>query len=187
MAPSNEQFKQAVAVLRKGGVVVFPTETAYGLAADTGNPRAAGKIFAIKGRGHEKKLPAIAASAAMAQRYAEISPKLMNIARAFWPGPLTVVGSRAAVRVSPHPIARALSKALGRPIFSTSANVSGMPTCYSVVEVSKQFARRRLQPDFALDVGPLPRRKPSTIIAEQDGRIVVLRQGSLRIPKRYVA
>ena len=177
MAPKHKQLQEAIAVLKKGGVVLFPTETAYGLAADSGNPRAMRKIYRVKGRDAKKQLPFIAATPAMANAFAKIPAPLVKIARRYWPGPLTVVGKRAAVRVSDHPVARALSKGLGRPITATSANISGKPTCYSVRAVLKQG----VEADFILDVGALRRRKPSTIIAWKDGEIVVLRQGPIRL------
>ncbi len=186
----SRKVKEAVAVLKKGGVVVFPTETAYGLAADPENRRAVKRIYHIKGREAGKKLPLIAADAGMAIVYAKVSPLLAKLARKHWPGPLTVVGKRAAVRVSSHPVARALSRGLGRPIISTSANVSGQPTCYSVKSFLKQLSLRGVRsndrttkqsPDFIIDVGALPRRKPSTIVTERKGQITILRQGSIRL------
>jgi len=179
MAPKNKQLEEAIAVLKQGGVVLFPTETAYGLAADTGNAKAVRRIYKIKGRDAGKQLPWIASDAAMAERAAGVSSSLMRLARKHWPGPLTVVGTHAAVRVSSHPAARALARGLGRPITATSANRAGQPACYSVRAFLKQLGKN--SPDFILDVGALPRRKPSTIVAEKDGEIVVLRKGPIRL------
>lgn len=189
----NVIVSSAVAILKAGGVVVFPTETSYGLAADATNPKAVARVFAIKGRGWKKSFPLIAADLKMAEKYAFLSPALKKIAKNYWPGPLTIVAplrraikvpsgvvrdSAVAVRVSSHPTARALARRLGRPIVSTSANLSGRPTCYSVAAVKKQLGH---QPDGYLDAGRLPRRKPSTIIMEKSGKIVVLRQGSVKV------
>jgi L-threonylcarbamoyladenylate synthase len=180
-------IKAAVEILKAGGVVVFPTETAYGLAADATNERAVRRVFAIKGRELGKSFPMIAASVAMVEKYAILSPVLRKLVKKQWPGPLTVVaptrtnnelskgvvrGGTVAVRVSSHPIARELSRRLGRPIVSTSANLSGQPACYSIRAVKKQLGDK---PDFYLDTGRLPKRKPSKIVMEQDGKIVVLR------------
>jgi L-threonylcarbamoyladenylate synthase len=200
-------IKAAVEILKAGGVVVFPTETAYGLAADATNERAVRRVFAIKGRELGKSFPMIAASVAMVEKYAILSPVLRKLVKKQWPGPLTVVasvrvdtntstsvsvsasrsvganghsplrtgvvrGGTVAVRVSSHPIARELSRRLGRPIVSTSANLSGQPACYSIRAVKKQLGDK---PDFYLDTGRLPKRKPSKIVMEQDGEIVVLR------------
>jgi len=192
----KEQKKNAVEILKAGGVVCFPTETAYGLAADATNAKAVRRIFEIKGRGKEKTFPLIAASQSMVEKYAILSPIIRRLVKKYWPGPLTVVapirrgvelargtvrGRTIAIRVPNHPIARELSKRLGRPIVSTSANVSGEPVCYSIRAVKKQFVDQKFQPDFYLDVGRLPKRKPSTIVMEKNGEIVVLRQGEIKL------
>jgi L-threonylcarbamoyladenylate synthase len=174
-------LQHAVAVLKNGGVVVFPTETAYGLAADPANIKAMRRVYLIKGREPTKHVPFIAADLPMAVRFARLSPPLITLAKKHWPGPLTLVGKKAAIRVSAHPVARALSKGLGRPIVSTSANISGEPACYSVRAVKKQFIGRSFQPDFYLDRGVLPRRKPSTLVKEERGKMIVLRQGRIRV------
>jgi len=193
----------ALAIIKAGGVVVFPTETAYGLAADATNPKAVQRIFLVKGRTASKSLPLIAADLKMVEKYAVLSPVIKKLVKKKWPGPFTVVvpvrtdvganglpaKARAtaghsplrsdiirtgtiAIRVSGHPIARELSRKLGRPIVSTSANLSGQPTCYSVRAVKKQLGDR---PDGYIDVGSLPHRKPSTIVMEKNGEIIVLR------------
>lgn len=193
---SSEDLKRAVKILRAGGVVVFPTETAYGLAVDATNIKAIRRVSKIKDRVPAKTFPLIAADQKMVEKYAVLSPLMKVLVKDNWPGALTVVVSARsgrlkefalirsgtlAVRVSSHPIARELSRRLGRPIISTSANLSGQPTCYSVSAVKKQLAGRKSQPDFYLDIGRLPRRQLSTIIEEKDGRIVVLRPGSVKI------
>ncbi len=190
--------KEAIRILREGGVVVFPTETSYGLAADARNASAVEKVFSIKGRAPEKTVPLIVSTTAMAKKWATFPIEASKLARAHWPGPFTMVlpkQSKAklapqvvaadgtiALRVSAHPIAQALSKALAAPIVSTSANQSGEPACYSARAVQKAFKDAKIQPDALIDAGSLPKRKPSTIIAFSEGKLVVLRQGSLFIP-----
>lgn len=196
MPRRNKQIDEAINVLERGGVVVFPTETAYGLAADATNPRAVRRVYEIKGREPGKTPPLIVASRAMAEEYAEIPEVLRPLTEAHWPGPLTVVGKvgkglasgvvrsdgTVAVRVSPHPVALALSKGLGLPIVATSANVSGLSACYSVNTFLKQLrAAGHPEPDAIVDVGPIPRRKPSTIVTVKRGKVVVLRQGSVKV------
>ena len=191
----ESQIQKAVACLRQGGVVVFPTETAYGLAADATNEVAVERVFALKGREGEKSLPLIAASREMVERFAGIPRGLEKFATQHWPGPLTLVlptvgGQLAqgvirqgtiAVRVSSHPVAQTLSEGLGSPIVSTSANRSGERVCYTVADVKKQFEGGET-PDFYLDVGKLKPELPSTIITVDDyGYPEVLRQGSIKI------
>lgn len=204
-------FKVAIDTLRQGGIVVFPTETAYGIAADATNDQAVRRVEVVKGREPGKTPPLIVDSFAMAERYMEMSPKLRKLARLMWPGALTIVApakkkpmngkvpaaplsarvirddGTIAVRVSSHAVASGIAKTLRVPIVATSANVSGMPSCYSVHAVQTQFSFHHVKPDLYLDGGPLRKRRPSTIVTEQNGKIVVLRQGLLTIPKPYVA
>ncbi len=193
---SARALADAVAVLRSGGAVVFPTETAYGLAADPLSPRAVENIFMIKGRGAEKQLPLVAGSFAAAERVVRLPPRLRRLVRRRWPAPLTAVaplrrgvrlasaGRRpvtAAIRVPSSAWARGLAAAFGRPVTSTSANLSGRPSLYSAAAVRREFSGRRRRPDLVLDAGVLPRRPPSTIVREDGGALTVLRQGAVRI------
>ncbi len=193
---------EAVAVLRAGGVVAFPTETAYGLAADPTNARAVRKIYAIKGRARSKGLPLIAASAAQARRIVKLPRPLVDLVAKHWPGPLTVVASlnpstrvayraaaqkgTVAIRVSASSLARSLAEGLGRPITATSANISGAGECYSSSAVRRSFAGRSKarKPDFILDGGRIPKRPPSTIVTMKRGTMTVIRQGAVRITER---
>ena len=130
----------AVAALRAGELVVYPTETFYGIAADPFSPSALEKLFAIKGRDPQKPIALIAANSSMAFGIAsEVPVAAKRLAGAFWPGPLTIVlparkglpaplvgpDGGVGIRVSPHPIPRELSERFGRPITATSANRSG--------------------------------------------------------------
>ena len=201
MTKLNKQINEAVDVLRKGGCVVFPTETSYGLAADATDAQAVGRLKRIKGRG-SKTLPVIVADLKMAKQYVQIQGLALDLAKRFWPGALTIVlkkkrnkeikkeiseccvrDEQIAIRVSEHPVARELSKKLGRPIVATSANRSGQPDCYSVRAVRSQYKSQKLQPDYYLDVKALPKRKPSTLVQVQDNKLKILRQGSVCLPK----
>jgi L-threonylcarbamoyladenylate synthase len=189
--------RQAVEILRQGGVILFPTETAYGFGADARREQAVEKIFALKGREAGKTPPLIVASAAMAAEYMELTPVLAKLAKKYWPGPLTIVGrvrkglasnvvrsdGTVAMRVSSLPSARALSRGLGAPIVATSANRAGEPTCYCVEACMQQMkdAEVELAPDAILDVGHLAQTPPSTIVTEKKGKVVVLRQGTITI------
>lgn len=190
----NENLDHAISILKSGGIVVIPTETAYGLAADATNSLAVERVQQLKGRESWKTPPLIVASIEMAERYLAITPKMRELVETYWPGPLTIVGKAndsglsknvvredgtIAVRVSSNEIAREISNALNVPIIATSANLSGQSECYSVDEVQKQFEAQSNQPDFFLDVGTLPHESPSTIIKEEDGKIVIIRQGSI--------
>lgn len=173
---SESASREAAAVLRRGGIVVYPTETAYAIGCDATSAAAKRKIHAIKGREKGKPLPMIVADAAMARRFGRLDPMSAALAGAFWPGPLTLVLGDSAMRVSPHPVARGLARRLGRPVVSTSANRSGGKNPYRLADVLRDLGTA---PDLCIDGGTLRKRKPSTIV--RCGRDVceILRQGPI--------
>ena len=188
--PDAAVLKKAAAVLKSGGLVVYPTETAYALGSDPKSAKAVKRLFSVKGRDASKPLPMIAATAAMAKRFLRLDRYASALAGAFWPGPLTLVAPSAArlapgaaskrgesaVRVSPHAVAAALSKALGRPVVSTSANRSGRATAYDVPSV---LADLGTLPDLVLDAGPLKKGPVSTVVRPSGGVMEILREGAV--------
>lgn len=133
-------IERAVAVLRLGGLVAFPTETVYGLGADASNPQAVARIFAAKGRPADHPVIVHLAEAGQLPRWARLVPEAARrLAAAFWPGPLTLILPRAAgvsdavtggqdsvgIRVPSHPVAQALLRAFGGGIAAPSANRFG--------------------------------------------------------------
>lgn len=169
---SPAQVRAVLTILNKGGVVVYPTDTSYGIGCDATNARSVKKIFQIKHRAIDKQVSVIVGSVAIAEQYGTFSPDAHALARVFWPGALTIIVKRKrgkgtiGLRIPQHPIALQLAKAFGRPIVSTSANISGKPPCYSLRAFDHQ---RREQdtgphPDAVIDGGALPRRRPSTVI-----------------------
>lgn len=196
-----QELSQAKEVLKKGGVVLFPTETSYGLAADATNAKGVKRIFLLKRREKHQTFPLIVYNSSLAECYLELSPLFKKLADHYWPGPLTLVGpvkkksglsrrvihqdGTIAIRVTSHPLAKALSCAIGVPIVATSANVHGEKTCYCVKTALRQFYQSGNLPDVVLDWGRLPYRKPSTMVIEQEGRLLILRQGGLHIAKHF--
>ncbi|TAK05317.1 threonylcarbamoyl-AMP synthase [Patescibacteria group bacterium] len=182
----------AVRILKRGGVVVVPTETSYGLAADALNPRAVARVRRLKGRG-DKPMALMASSASMVRSFFHVEALAGRLMRRHWPGPLTLVLpvrnrllSRAklsrdgavGVRVPSAALPRLLSRALGRPIVATSANRSGAPAAPGLAAFLLQFRNKRL-PDAFLDAGRLPVRLPSTVARIIDGGIRIVRSGSV--------
>lgn len=197
-APEERALAEALVALTEGGVVAFPTETAYGLAASATDARSIERIYAIKGREKEKALPLIAASIADVERIADIPNELRPLIQRHWPGPLTIVvplkkkmvgefgmvagrGNTIAIRVSSLELARLLAQAAGGIITATSANISGTPSLYNGDQVRSAFAARATQPTLLLNGGTLPQRPASTIIAVENGEIKVLREGAIKI------
>ena len=180
-----KSIKKAIEILQSGGTVVYPTETAYGLGCDSTNQRASQKIFKIKKRSKEKQMPVICAHKTMVAQFFKVNKIVQELALKYWPGPFTVVlntkTDEVAVRVSSNNVARALSRGLGKPIISTSANISGEAPAYNIKEVIKSFARKKYRPDLILDAGKLPKRSPSTIVKINDKKIIILREGEIKI------
>lgn len=193
---NSKNISLAVENLKYGGVVVFPTETVYGLAADPFNAQAIRKIYAVKGRSFNKPLPLIAADFSVVKKYFVLNKKEKELANKFWPGALTMIlkhktqltklkgiwnQKEIAVRVSPHKIAHALAAGIGGFIVSTSANISGQSECSGAGEVLKQFKNRHFQPNLVLDAGRLKKSEPSTIVKVEKGKIIILRQGVVKL------
>jgi len=170
-------------VLRGGGVVAFPTESSYGLAADPRNAAAVRKVFRIKQRPSSKALPLVAASTDAVMGSCSIVG-VANALAAKWPAALTLVlpvRKRAkldavstpvkgkmyktiAVRVPKHAWARAVAGAAGGLATSTSANVSGDAAIHDPAEIVRAFSKAKYGPDLLLDAGVLPKRAASTIV-----------------------
>ncbi|MBX9802792.1 MAG: threonylcarbamoyl-AMP synthase [Caulobacteraceae bacterium] len=182
----------AVRALSDGRLVILPTETVYGLAADAGNAVAVAAIFEAKGRPRFNPLIAHVADAVQAEAIAVFDARARALAEAFWPGPLTIVApvrdrervcdlARAgldsvAVRVPGHARARAVIAAFGRPVVAPSANRSGRPsptTFADAVEETGAFAAA------VIDGGNCAVGVESTVVSVLDGRVSLLRPGSV--------
>lgn len=167
--PAAAVLRQAAASLRRGGVVVYPTDTAYALGGIFNRASVARRVLAIKGR-RDPKFTLIASSLAQVERSFRLSSAARAIARRFWPGPLSlVVSPKFAVRVPANRVARELARLAGAPLIATSANRSGGGTPYTAGAAARQLRGGRRQPDLMLNAGRLPKRKPSTIV-RVDGR-----------------
>jgi L-threonylcarbamoyladenylate synthase len=171
----RDAIQHAIDVLRRGGVVAFPTDTLYGLAVDPRSADAVSRLFAIKGREAGHAVPLIAANVEQAGDAAVFDHRARQVASAFWPGPVSIVlpaqkaireeilgtGRSVAVRVPAHHVARALSEGFGFCITSTSANISGQPPTASPQVVTNTLGGLV---DFVLDAGDSPGGQPSTIV-----------------------
>ncbi|MBV8662057.1 MAG: threonylcarbamoyl-AMP synthase [Hyphomicrobiales bacterium] len=193
IAPANpESIAAAAAAIRAGGLVAMPTETVYGLAGDATSERAVAAIYAAKGRPAFNPLIAHFATAAEAEREAVFNDAAQALARAFWPGPLTIIAptrpgcrvsllARAgldtvALRVPSHPVAHALIAAAGVPVAAPSANRSGRVSPTRADHVAADLDGRI---DWILDDGPTAHGLESTIVACLDGRPRLLRPGAI--------
>ena len=189
MSAGPEEIALAIARLRGGGLVAFPTETVYGLGARALDEAAVAKVFAAKGRPDFNPLIVHVSSEEMAKRVASEWPDhAAALARAFWPGPLSIVvprgsnvpanvvagGPTVAVRAPAHPLTLALIDALDEPLVGPSANLSGRVSPTTAAHVRESFSEEEV---FVLDGGPCSRGIESTVVDVSDGRVRVLRKG----------
>ncbi len=187
-----EKIEEAARVIKKGGVCVIPTETAYGLAASIQNEKALERIYEIKKRPFHKPLLILVEELSQAPVEKERIPNYaFKIIDRFWPGPLTLLlpatkdtsrfltggSQKVGLRISSHPVAMELVKRVGQPVTATSANLSGMGLSKTVAQVKKQLSH--LEPDYYLDAGEIPPGPPSTIVDCQDSGPVIVRPGAI--------
>jgi L-threonylcarbamoyladenylate synthase len=190
-SPDAGVIEHAARVLLRGGLVAFPTETVYGLGALADQPETIQKIYAAKGRPAYNPLIAHVPDENAARIYAESWPEAAShLAKAFWPGPLTLVVPRGnqippelsaglgtvALRAPRHPVALALLRAVGRPIAAPSANPSNELSPTRAEHVVKGLGDRV---DLILDAGPCALGIESTVVDVSHVPAVILRPGSL--------
>jgi L-threonylcarbamoyladenylate synthase len=182
---------QAIASLKRGDLIVFPTETVYGLGADALNPAAVEKVFQLKGRNPDAPIPIIVADEGMLKGVVEnIPPIARKLMEQFWPGPLTLVlqavpgtpeqllnrSGGIGVRISSQPVATQLARQLGRPVTATSANPSGQQAASTIEQAQNYFAG---EIEIFLDGGRLPSKIGSSVVEVIDGRIKIIREGEI--------
>lgn len=190
-AAEKQALKRAGELLRNGKLVVFPTETVYGLGADATDAQAAKKIYEAKGRPSDNPLIVHIGDPKEAAKYAVLSPRYYQLAEAFMPGPLTVIMpvkdtvpksvtaglSTVAIRCPSHPVARAMLIEAGIPVAAPSANLSGSPSPTCAKHVMDDMDGRV---DMILDGGDCDIGVESTIVKiEEDETLTLLRPGAI--------
>ena len=187
----EDDLYEAVTVLRRGGVIAYPTETFYGLAADPFNAKAVERVFALKRRPADKPLSLIVKDMAMLKRVVgDVPPVAVGLIRRYWPGPLTIVFEAAkdlppvitagtckiAVRISSSPVAMRLVTELGSPVTATSANPSGSLPAATGRQVIDYFNGTI---DIVIDAGELPGRLGSTVVDVTGNLVTLVREGEI--------
>lgn len=190
MTSSNAE--QAAKVLRAGNLVIMPTETVYGLAADASNPEAVSKIFEAKGRPRFNPLIAHVSGVEAAMRIAVFDERAKALAATFWPGPLTIVApikdaeqvcdlARAgldsvAIRAPAHEKAREIIEAFGGAVVAPSANRSGRPSPTTFADAVEETGR---SVGAAVDGGPCTEGVESTVVSVLGDQVALLRPGTI--------
>jgi L-threonylcarbamoyladenylate synthase len=189
-AAERQSVAVAARVLGDGGIVVYPTETLYGLGADASNAAALRRLLAVKGREAGKPVAVLVNDRDMLDALiSDLPSHAVTLMQRFWPGPLTIVLSARpsvsplltggsggiGVRISSHPVAHAVVRALGRPLTSPSANPAGLTPPTEIGQARAYFGRRV---DYYLDAGRLPGEPPSTVV-DLRGEPRIVRSGAI--------
>jgi len=189
--PEPEVIAQAVEALKQGKLVIFPTETVYGLGADGLNSAAVRRVYEVKGRPFTRPLPLLIEDLAAARRLGRTWPEAAErLGRTFWPGPLTIVvpaashlpaaltagGDTVGLRCPDHPVPLALLSGLGKPLAAPSANLSGHPSPTTAAQAARDLAP---QVAVVLDGGTTNLGLASTVVDVTHRPFRLLREGSI--------
>lgn len=190
--PDPAKIRQAVDILKKGGICAYPTETFYGLGVDVTSEPAIKRLFDVKRRDYGNPVAVIVADREMlATIVDDIPEKAKALMDVFWPGPLTILyrtnakisrqlttnTGKIGIRVSSHPIAAALTRELGRPLTTTSANLSGFPPSLNVRHLKSYFGGKI---DAIIDSGDLMPSGGSTVVDVTEDKLAVIREGVIK-------
>ena len=191
----NACVETASVVLKNGRVILFPTDTLYGLAADAFSDEAVDTIYAIKGRDEKKPIHCIVADIAMAEEYAEVTDDARLLFERLLPGGLTVIlrkrknvrGGIArdiatiGIRIPKSDFCLQLARAFGKPFTATSANVSGLAPKRSLSDILEQLGDVSEKIDLIVDAGELPPSAPSTVVDLSGEEPAILREGAISV------
>lgn len=188
--------EEACRVLKEGGVIVYPTETLYGIGALAANTEAVKRVFDIKGRQSSKPIPILVKDLGMMEEYAEVEGAALGLIAEFMPGPLTLVlrdkgrlpkeitagTGKIAVRISSSEFVKNLFSDLDEPITSTSANLSGAPNIFTIKELAEAFSDKV---DLIMDSGNLSQSGSSalgsTLLDMTQSPPEFLREGDIKV------
>jgi len=191
----DEVIKECVKVLNEGGLVVYPTETCYGIAADATNSKALARLLSYKTFRGSKPISIAVSDINMAKRYVSLNEMAENIYKNYLPGPITVVSKSlgilqppvvskqgtTGVRIPDYKFTLKLIKEFGRPITATSANVSYKPHPYSIDQLIKDLPKKSSTLiNIYIDDGELPKNTPSTILDTTLNTLTILREGKIK-------
>jgi L-threonylcarbamoyladenylate synthase len=188
----QEAAEKAAAVISRGGVVLYPTDTLYGLGADALSDAAVKKLYAIKGRPEGKPIHALVSDERMAARFGELSADARRLMEDIHE-PLSIIVRKKGdasggilrgigtfgFRVASHPFCAALVRAAGVPVTTTSANRAGTLPYRSVPEILEQLGDGARGINLAIDAGVLPPRPASSIVDLSSGEPQILREGTI--------
>lgn len=190
----DEAIEEACRILRLGGVIVYPTDTVYGLGANACDNLAVDQVFKIKKRSYTKPLPVLARNLDWVKELVYIDVRNRKIVESLWPGTVTAVlpkrghlsslvaakGFSVGVRIADFPFIDRLLGKFGFPLTATSANISGEEATNNIDKVIARFISADRRPNLVLDAGILPKSQPSTVLDLTGDRPKILRVGPSR-------
>lgn len=188
--PDKEVIKEVVSAIKNGKIIVYPTDTVYGLGCDALDIRVVERLFRVKQRSDVKPIPILVKDIKMAKKLAKISKEQEIFLRKVWPGKITVVffkkdivpdivtagSKKVGLRIPDYKFTNILMENLNLPITTTSANISGKLPSGNINEILSQF-EGKLKPDLVLDAGILPLSQPSTVVDLSDLKPKIIRKG----------
>ncbi len=184
--PQPERIAEAARIIRQGGLVIFPTETVYGIAADSNNPKAMQRLKDVKQRSDDKPFSILVAQRGIIDNYsAYAEPDLYKLIDKYWPGPLTIIvpskeaGQTTGVRMPDHTIALRLVEEAACTIAAPSANIEGKKPPTNVTEALEDLDGLV---DLAIDGGPVDFGISSTIVDFTKPKPTVIRDGVINQP-----
>lgn len=193
---NSEAIDKAVSVLQKGGLVIFPCETVYGVAVDCLNSKAVKKLNKYKQRPLGKPYAIMCSNQKMAEKYVELNEPAKNLYKTFLPGPVTIISKSRhkvakgieselgtlGVRIPDYKFMLELIEKFGNPIVATSANTSYQKRPYKLSDILNNISERQKDlVDLIIDAGELPHNEPSTVIDTTLDNPTVLRQGEIKL------
>ncbi|MCK5123418.1 MAG: threonylcarbamoyl-AMP synthase [Candidatus Pacebacteria bacterium] len=188
---TEEALNDAAKILQDGGVIIYPTDTLYGLGANAFNENAVLKIYKIKKQDRNKPISVIVKDLKMARKIACLDSKVEKILNKIWPGPITIVlrkkdiisdvltgnGETVAIRIPDNEFISALMEKVDFPITATSANISGEKDLLKSEEIIRKFKFAKIKPDLFIDAGDIKNAQASTIIDLTTGIPKIIRTG----------
>ena len=188
----KKTINKVIESIKKGEVIVCPTDTVYGLIADATNEKAVEKVFKIKQRPKGKPIPIFVKDLKKARRLVEIDKEREKILKKIWPGKVTAVFKKKekiklfgvspktiGLRIPNHKLVNILLSKLNRPLTGTSANISGRLASTKIGEVTSQFENQKFLPDLVLNSGNLKKSLPSTVVDLTKKKPKTLRKGEI--------
>lgn len=193
----SRAIHNAVEILKAGGIVIYPTETAYGLGVDARNKEAVEKLYELKKRPIDKPTHVLVADMSMAEEYVALEKNTKQLVETFWPGPLTLVCEKkeganiyvaltadadkwgTGIRVPGNVFTQELVRACGFPITTPSANKAGAKIPYTIQDALDTFGEDGEKIDLVIDGGRLAEKTPSTLIDVREKSWKMIREGAI--------